>query len=117
MGVHRGVPLAGKMLGAGRKPVLLHGGDPRRAHLRHQSPILPVGTYADVGAVSLGQDIEHRRQVHIQPQPAQFLGLDLTLPGGIGDVFSSPQGQIVREHGNAVPEHDDPPPFMIRHHQ
>ena len=87
------------------------------AHCRHQAPILAVRPDADIRAVSLGQDIEHRRQIHIQPQPSQFFGLDLALLPGIVDVSGRAHRQIVREHGNAVPEHDDPPAFMVGRHQ
>ena len=69
------------------------------------------------GTVGLGQDIEHRTQIHIQPQSSQFLGLDPALPPGIVDGSGGSHRQIVREHGNAVPEHDDPPAFMVRGHQ
>ena len=68
-------------------------------------------------AVRLGQNIQHRPQVHIHPQPAQFFGLDLALLPGIVQVAGRPHRQVVRENRDALPEHDDPAAFMVCRHQ
>src|SRR5262249_61150542 len=67
--------LARKVLGARRETALLHALDPCDAVPDHDGGVLAVRAYADVRAVAIGEHIEHRREVHIDAEPAQLTRL------------------------------------------
>ena len=77
--VHRRVPLAGEVLGAGRDAARLHAADARGAQARDQRRVLAVGADADVRAVALGQHVEARAEVDVHPEAAQLAPLDQPL--------------------------------------
>ena len=112
--VHRGVPLAGEVLGAGRDAGRLHAADARGAQAGDQRGILAVGADADVRAVALGEHVEARAEVDVHAEPSQLAPLDEPLARHHRLVARGTRGEVVREDGDAAVEHDDAAALVIR---
>ena len=70
MGIERRMAFAREMLGARREAPLLHPLDARHPVASDHGRILTVRTDPDVRAITLGQDVEHGREVHVHSEPA-----------------------------------------------
>ena len=117
VGVHGSVALAREVLGAGGDAGRLEPADARGAVAGYEGRVLAVRADADVGAVALGQHVEHRREVHVYPEPAQLAAFEEPLAVDEVDFSRGARGQVVGEDGDGAAEHDDAPAFMIRRDQ
>src|SRR5437879_12758058 len=70
--VERRVALAGEVFRAGGDATARHAADPGHAIAAHDLGILPVRADADVGAVALGQYVQHGAETPIDAQPPQL---------------------------------------------
>src|SRR5437764_1445827 len=71
--------LAREVLGAGGQPGALHALDARGAVARDDRRILAVRADADVRAVALGEHVEARPEVEIDPETPELSPLDQPL--------------------------------------
>ena len=111
------MPLAGEMLGARREVAARHAADARHAVARHDPRVLAVRADADVGAVALGQHVEARAEVQIDPEPAQLARLDAALPEGERLLAGRAEREVVGKDRHAAAEHDDATAFVVGRHQ
>src|SRR5215510_325158 len=99
--------LAREVLGARREAALLHALDPRDAVPGHNGGVLAVRPYADVRAVALGEHVEHRREIHVDAEPAQLTRLVHALMKRERLVARRPQSEAVGKDGRGPAEHHD----------
>src|SRR5215470_14964009 len=109
--------LAREVLGARREAALLHALDPRDAVRGHDGWVLPVRPYADVRAVAISEHIEHRREVHVDAEPAQLTCLVHTLMKRERLVARCSQREAVGQDRRGPPQHDDATALVIGGHE
>ena len=109
--------LAGEMLRARRQPGAGHAADARHAVARDDLGILAVRADADVGAVALGQHVEARAEVEIDPEAAQLARLDAALPGRERLLAGRAEREVVGKDRHAAAEHDDAAALVVSRHQ
>ena len=64
--------------------------------------ILAVGADADVRAVALGEDVQHRGEVDVHAEPPQLAALDEALPLHEVRVARGAGGELVGEDGHPL---------------
>src|SRR5262245_9339451 len=114
MRIHRRVTLAREVLGARRDPCGLQAPDPGDAVAGYEVRVLAVGADADIRAVALREDIEHRGEIHVDAQAAELAALEEALPVDEGDLSRRAYRQIVREDRDGAAQHDDASALVIR---
>src|SRR5262245_11703026 len=105
--------LAREVLGARREAALLHALDPRDAVPGHNGGVLAVRPYADVRAVALGEHVEHRREIHVDAEPAKLTRLVHALMKRERLVPRCSEREVVGKDRRGPAQHDDPTALVI----
>src|SRR5712691_10819203 len=101
------------MLGARRHAGGLQPADARGAEARDEGGILAIGANADIGAVAIRQDVEHRREIHVHAEPSQLAAFEESLAMDEVDLPRCARGEIVGEDRDLAAKHDDAPALMV----
>src|SRR5712692_5489503 len=105
--------LAREVLGARGEPAALNATDTRHAVARDERGVLAVRADPDVGTIGLGQHVEHRSEVEIDPEAPQLARLEEALAGRERFLTGGAHREVVREDRRARAEHDDPSALVI----
>src|SRR5262245_50180578 len=109
--------LAREVLGARREATLLHAVDPGYTVPGHDGGVLAVRPNADVRAVALGEHVEHRREVHVDAEPAQLTRLVHALMKRERLVARRSQREVVGKDRRGPAQHDDATALVIGGHE
>ena len=115
--VERRVALAGEVFRAGGDATARHAADPGHAIAAHDLGILPVRADADVGAVALGQYVQHGAETQIDAQPPQLTRFDQALAMRERLFAGGADGEVVGEDRHAASQHHDAATLVIRRDQ